>query len=175
MLLDRFALWLAQGFGLGRVPRAPGTAGSIAGLLWFGVLVLVPSASCFFSGLVLSLLVSVAITGRAEELLAQKDPNSVVLDEIVAIPVCFAGWMTMLWAHLGHWPAGAHVLRVDRWPEVVGILVAFRVFDILKPWPVRQVQRLRGGWGITLDDLLAAFYVNLCVLALYLARPAWLS
>ena len=44
---------------------------------------------------------------------------------------------------------------------VAAIFILFRIFDILKPWPVRQSQRLPGGWGVTVDDLLAAAYAGL--------------
>jgi phosphatidylglycerophosphatase A len=54
---------------------------------------------------------------------------------------------------------------------VAGVFAAFRLFDILKPWPVRQSQVLPGGWGITIDDLLAAVYVNLLFLAINAVKP----
>ena len=53
---------------------------------------------------------------------------------------------------------------------MVAVFAAFRFFDVLKPWPVRQSQRLPGGWGVTMDDVLAALYVNLLA-ALTLLLP----
>jgi phosphatidylglycerophosphatase A len=49
----------------------------------------------------------------------------------------------------------------------IGVFAAFRFFDVAKPWPVRQSQALPGGWGITVDDFLAAFYVNAVVLLVF--------
>ena len=53
------------------------------------------------------------------------------------------------------------------WPLTLGVFALFRFFDVVKPWPVRQSQSLPGGWGVTVDDALAAVYVNLTVLAAY--------
>jgi phosphatidylglycerophosphatase A len=53
---------------------------------------------------------------------------------------------------------------VERWPTLIGIFILFRIFDILKPWPVKGSQKMRGGWGVTIDDVLAAVYVNIVVL-----------
>ena len=50
------------------------------------------------------------------------------------------------------------------------LFVLFRLFDIAKPWPIRGSQSLPGGWGVTVDDLLAAAYVNVIVLAVFLAK-----
>lgn len=96
-------------------------------------------------------------------MLGQTDPPSVVLDEIVAMPFCFAGWLA-----IRGWPESSpfQALFTNSGPWwSLGIFAAFRFFDILKPWPIRQSQALPGGWGVTLDDLLAAVYVNLAVVA----------
>lgn len=110
----------------------------------------------------------------AEKSLDQKDPGSVVLDEIVAVPVCFLIWVIVIWRQSGHWPSLNSFFGSEKWIVTLGVLVAFRVFDVLKPWPVRQAQDLPGGFGVTVDDLLAAFYVNLGVLVAYLTEPSWL-
>ena len=158
---DRFILWIAQGFGVGRIPFAPGTFGSLVGLLWFAVL-LVPGNPWFgLGGMLAAILLSVWFCGAAEKILNRTDPGSVVLDEIVAVPLCFAVWVgEYLWRH-GVLPAPGFFFSRDNWPLTVAVFVAFRFFDVLKPWPVRQSQRLPGGWGVTIDDVLAALYVNL--------------
>lgn len=163
---NRFILWLAQGFGVGRIPSAPGTFGSLVGLLWFGVLLIPHSFEIYLGGMLAGFALSVWICGEAEKILKQKDPGSIVLDEIVAIPLCF------FWVILKHRTFDP-VLTIDAYwrPDgSIGLLQtlmlfgAFRLFDIWKPWPVSQSQRLPGGWGVTFDDLLAAFYVNLVAL-----------
>jgi phosphatidylglycerophosphatase A len=169
-LMNPLILWLAQGFGVGRVPFAPGTFGSLAGVLWFLVLLIPQSVGFFVLGVVASVALSVWCCGKAEQLLKQKDPGSVVLDEIIAIPVCFAGWAAALYIQGGVLPAPGYFLSSPVWPYTLAVFGLFRLFDVAKPWPVRQSQSLPGGWGVTVDDLLAAGYVNLCVLVF-----AWAS
>jgi phosphatidylglycerophosphatase A len=154
-MCNRIALWLAQGLGVGRIRYAPGTFGSGLGFVWF-LLIAAPGNFAFFAtAILLSFFVSVLCADIAEGILRQHDPNSIVIDEIIAIPVCFLGWMAVdpnatgaLW-----------FVTAGRWKISALILLAFRVFDIWKPWPVRQSQRLPGGWGVTVDDVLAAIYV----------------
>jgi phosphatidylglycerophosphatase A len=167
---DRFILWIAQGFGVGRIPFAPGTFGSLLGLLWLAVL-LVPGNPWFgLFGMLAAIVLSVWFCGAAERILRRTDPGSVVLDEIVAVPLCFAVWVgEYLWRH-GVLPAPGFFFNRDNWPLTVAVFGAFRFFDVLKPWPVRQSQRLPGGWGVTIDDVLAALYVNLLA-ALTLLLP----
>lgn len=160
-------LWMAQGFGAGRIPIAPGTFGSLAGLLWFGALLATGSFWVFLTGIVAGVALSIWLCGAAEKILKQTDPGSVVLDEIVAIPLCFAGWVGILFFHEGHVPAPEFFLRPRTWLLTAGVFAAFRFFDVVKPWPVRQSQSLPGGWGVTVDDLLAAIYVNAVVFLIY--------
>jgi phosphatidylglycerophosphatase A len=127
---ERLIKLLATGFGAGYAPMAPGTVGSVVGVaLWWIAPQgdwIVFSASC---------LVAVWCAGEAARLFQHPDPACVVIDEIVAVPVALAG------VH-GWWLALAFGL--------------FRLFDVWKPWPIRQSQKLPGGWGIVVDDLLAA-------------------
>jgi len=158
-------LWIAQGFGVGRIPIAPGTFGSIVGLGWFAVLLCAHSWAIFIVGNLLAVALSVWLCGGAERILNRRDPGSVVLDEIVAMPICFIGWLAIVWWPQHHWP-GVEFFWV-RWPSTIGVFALFRLFDVLKPWPVRQSQNLWGGLGITVDDVLAAVYVNIVVLAVF--------
>lgn len=169
--MKRIILFLAQGFGLGKIPFAPGTFGSLAGLAWFAGLLAVSSATYFFWGLIVAIGFSIVVTGAAENALGQKDPSSFVLDEIVAVPACFIGWLVILARHKDHWPAFGSFFDSQHWPATLGVVTAFRIFDILKPWPVWQAQSLLGGWGVTMDDLLAALYVNLVFFAAYSLKP----
>jgi phosphatidylglycerophosphatase A len=168
---DHFILWIAQGFGVGRIPFAPGTFGSLVGLVWFAVLLLPGNPWLGLGGILASIFLSVLLCGAAEKILHRTDPGSIVLDEIVAVPLCFVVWLVQYLARHGVLPAPEYFFSRDGWPLTLAVFAAFRFFDVLKPWPVRQSQRLPGGWGVTMDDVLAAFYVNL-VAALALLLPA---
>jgi phosphatidylglycerophosphatase A len=152
-------LWIAQGFGVGRIPFAPGTFGSIVGLVWFGLLLASGNIWIFLLGTIVGLGFSVWLCGFAEKSLRQKDPSSVVLDEITAMPVCFLSLVAMSIRQTGAMPKLGSLLSGTNVLLLLGVFVAFRVFDIWKPWPVRQSQALPGGWGVTIDDVLAAGYV----------------
>jgi phosphatidylglycerophosphatase A len=133
-------VFVAVGCGLGLVPFAPGTFGSLAGppLAW-GIQQL-PYWAQWLAPLV-CFLVGVPICGIAARGLGLKDPGPVVLDEIAAFSVVFLG------------------VNVNAKTAVLGF-VLFSVFDITKPWPARQLERLPGGWGIMADDFAAAAYAG---------------
>jgi phosphatidylglycerophosphatase A len=84
----------------------------------------------------------------------RSDPcgGSIVLDEITAMPLCFVLWLAIPWFQ-------RHELPVPGWQLLTVIFILFRIFDIAKPWPIRRTQKLPGGWGVTVDDALAAIYV----------------
>jgi len=163
-------LFLAQGFGVGRIPFAPGTFGSLAGLVWFAALLATRRYDLYVMGAVLGVFLSVWFCGAAEKILKQKDPSSVVLDEIIAIPFCFLPWVTYEWLPQHKLPALEAFLGGRAWLGTIGVFILFRVFDIVKPWPVRQSQRLPGGLGVTVDDILAAAYVALITWGFLLLR-----
>lgn len=129
---------------LGRSLPAPGTWGSLAGLLYFTVF-FAHGLSPF--GLLLlnlaGIYVAVALCGEAEVRLGRRDPGEVILDEFVAMPLCFLGWLQLA----GTWP---------RWVVLVSGFLLFRFYDILKPFGIRRLQDLPGGWGVVVDDLAAA-------------------
>jgi phosphatidylglycerophosphatase A len=145
--------------GLGRRMPAPGTWGSLAGLLYFYL--------CFtYMGIVGSLVANavgayaaVAFCGEAEARLGKRDPSEVILDEFVAMPLCFLGW---------YWITPGFGLGF------VGLLAAgfalFRFYDIRKPLVIDSLQALPGGWGIVLDDTAAALAT--CA-TLHLAHAVW--
>ena len=157
-------LWLAQGFGVGRIPFAPGTFGSLVGLGWFLILMATGSFWVYVAGIVLGIILSVWLCGAAEKLLKRTDPPSVVLDEIAAMPLCFAAWVASDWFRHGHWPEPESFLNHQNWVRTAVVFALFRFFDILKPWPVGRSQKLPGGWGVTVDDVLAAIYVSVVTL-----------
>jgi phosphatidylglycerophosphatase A len=143
---DGFVRFVATGGYIGYMPIAPGTCGSVLGLGIFLLLALF-SLSVYGMALVSLLAVGIWTAGEAEKLLGRKDASPIVIDEIVGMLVtCCA--------------IPAAVL-----PVLVGFL-AFRLFDIYKPVP--QLERLPGGWGVMLDDLLAGLLAQGCVRLLLL-------
>jgi phosphatidylglycerophosphatase A len=158
-VLATVLLWIAQGFGVGRVPLAPGTLGSAVGLLWFFILLATANLWAYVACAFGLLAFAVWSCGAAEKILGQTDPSSVVLDEIAAVPFCFVTWLAHCLSGLRRFP-GIEDFLPDNWTGVLALLIVFRIFDIWKPWPIRQSQALPGGWGVTVDDFLAALYVN---------------
>jgi phosphatidylglycerophosphatase A len=142
------AVFLATGFGAGLLPRAPGTWGSLlaVGLAW-GIVQLWGTFGLAV-GVALAFGVGVWASGVCIDKYGSKDPKQVVIDEIA-----------------GQWLV---LLAVP--PEVVGYalgFVLFRVFDIFKPWPVSWADRtIKGGLGVMLDDILAAVYAIIVIIAL---------
>jgi phosphatidylglycerophosphatase A len=163
MKMQGWLLWVAQGFGLGRIPVAPGTFGSLAGLLWLALLLRAGNLWLFLLLLAGGCGLAIWLCGLAETTLRQTDPASVVLDEIAALPLCFLPLVALEWFRHGRLPDPELFFSEHSWPLTLTIFLLFRVFDVLKPWPVRQSQRLPGGWGVVVDDLLAAVYVALGV------------
>lgn len=162
---SKLIVWVAQGFGVGRIPFAPGTWGSLLGVFWSLFLLVYCSPIFFVLLMALSVALAVWICGEAEKILGAKDPSSVVLDEIVAMPLVYAGiWLWQRPSGIGHgWSFWTSAELVDlremargMWPIFLGGFVLFRLFDIWKPGPIRHLQRLRGGWGVVVDDLAAA-------------------
>ena len=153
--MNAFLLWVAQGFGVGRIPVAPGTIGSVVGLGWFALLLLTGNFWLFLGGTVLGLAFSVWLCGVGEKILRQTDPGSIVLDEIAAIPVCFLGLIVhAFWKSGALLPPAAFFSKQHLWLPLVAF-GAFRFFDILKPWPISAAERLPGGLGVMMDDVLA--------------------
>jgi len=130
---------LAFGFGAGLAPKAPGTFGTLAAVPFYLVLARLP-LSAYLAVLAIVIVAGIWICGRTSRDLGVHDHPGIVWDE-------FAGfYVTMIAA-----PAG--------WLWVVVGFVLFRVFDILKPWPIGWLdRRVQGGVGIMLDDLLAGAY-----------------
>jgi phosphatidylglycerophosphatase A len=155
----RLVIWLAEGFGVGRFPYGPGTIGSFLGLIWFALLVLPASLTVFFVGLAAGLFLSVVLCGAAERVSGRKDPESVVLDEITALPICFIPWLLIEYGRLQQMPSpGFFFGSRTIWMSFI-LFGLFRLLDIWKPWPIRPSQKLPGGWGVTIDDVLAATFV----------------
>lgn len=174
----RLLLLIATGFGLGYIPFAPGTFGSLVGVL----LVLLPSwlltggVMVFYSETLdpvlllqcaligLSAILGVWSAGRAAEFLGQRDPQTVVVDEISGQQIAIVLGTTL---PLFIRPTQTSWFLVLNWKYLLLGFILFRVFDIWKPFPARQAESLPGGWGIMADDWVAAVYA---ALGLWLAR-----
>lgn len=128
--------FLAFGFGSGLARKAPGTWGTLAGLLFVPLLQLL-SLPLALAIIVLASVFGIWLCGRVADDLGVHDHGGIVWDEIVGI------WITL-------------ILLPAHWDWWLGGFVVFRFFDILKPWPVRVLdRRIGGGLGIMLDDILA--------------------
>jgi phosphatidylglycerophosphatase A len=140
--MRRLALLLATWWGVGYVPRAPGTAGTIAAIPFFFLLSLLPLSA--YLACVLGLgLVACWAAGEAERIFREKDSQRIVIDEAVGFFIT----MTAL---------------PPTWPYLIGGFCLFRCFDILKPPPIRLIERkVKGGYGVVLDDVLAAIYAQI--------------
>jgi phosphatidylglycerophosphatase A len=147
-------LFLATGFYSGYIPVAPGTAGSVVGLvLAWGVTVPLEHRSRLAALALIAVLFAVGcwLSEHAETLLDQHDSSHIVIDEIVGMTLTMYLCPAASWAAFG---AG---------------FALFRLFDVLKPEPAGLIdRRMRGGVAVMLDDVVAAIYANLVLHALAL-------
>ncbi len=135
-------LRLARVGSCGKLP-APGTWGSLAGLTYFNIFFAFSPSPVVWILNLLGSIVAVGICSEAEVRLGKSDPGEVVLDEFVAMPLCFLGWDRL--------PENWSV-----WLVCLAGFALFRLFDILKPFGISRLQRLPGGWGVVVDDVAAA-------------------
>jgi phosphatidylglycerophosphatase A len=191
------SLFVATSGGLGYIPKAPGTFGSLAGL----VLALLPFQylavrtgtlvqAVLMRGvwvdplLVSQIWVTLAVAfvgvytaGRAARYWQQKDPQRVVIDEVSGqhIALLLGSVLPVWWKPVASWAPGKLGFITYQsalsWKYLLLGLILFRAFDIWKPFPVRQAESLPGGWGIMADDWVAAVYA---ALGLWIARAAGL-
>jgi len=138
---------LGSCFGLGLIPKAPGTFGTLGGvaIAWF-----LPDQRALLLTTLVVTVVGVGLATLAEKHVGGTDPQWFVLDEV-------AGYLAVLIGLPFHEP----------W-LLAAAFVAFRLFDITKPWPIRKFEKLPGGWGVMADDLVAAFYAYALILPLVL-------
>lgn len=133
---NRLIKFFATGFGVGYMPKAPGTFGTLIGVgYWWGLTY--ANFYVYWTIVLAGLGWAVLLSEEAARLFNHPDPSAVVIDEIVVMPIALAG------------------LQGAPWLIVVAFLL-FRVLDVWKPGPIREVQHLPGGWGIVADDFLAA-------------------
>lgn len=134
----------AFGFGSGLAPKAPGTFGTLAAIPVFW-LIQDLSWPLYLSWLVVTFILGVYWCDRSAKALGVHDHGGIVWDEMVGY------WLTMFFAPVG-------------WLWILGGFVLFRFFDILKPWPINIIdRRVGGGFGIMVDDIVAALYAWLAL------------
>ncbi len=141
-MLSRWACILATGFGCGHVPIASGTVGSLVGVL---IYLFLNSLSSFWTNVLFLgclFVTGVYVSGLAEKVFQETDARVIVIDEIYGMVLT--------------------LLLLPKTTYLVAAFVLFRLFDILKPFPVGMVERkMRGGLAIMLDDVVAAGYTVL--------------
>jgi phosphatidylglycerophosphatase A len=151
----RLAFAIATVFKAGYIPIAPGTVGSIIGLLVFWLIKdyasftieMFVAATLFFAGVWASTIV--------EQVLERHDPGVVIVDEVVGMLV-------------------ALMLLPPTITVTFLAFLLFRVFDIIKPYPARRCEQLSRGWGIMMDDVVAGLYVNVLIHIILWIVPQWL-
>jgi len=143
---DKWIRVLATGFGTGLSPFAPGTMGTLAGVLICLASSPLPWLFRLFFVVAIS-AVSIYVAGEAEKLYGNTDDQRIVIDEIAGYQV------TMLPVAV----TGLHLLTA---------FVLFRIFDIWKPFPLKHFQKFPGGWGVVADDLGAGVYTGILILIL---------
>jgi phosphatidylglycerophosphatase A len=164
----RFALFVATAAGLGYLPKAPGTWGSLAGVAIYSLIqsFFLPLTTwvryfdtttqiVWIAWTAIPIAIILAVFGlwsseRTARFAGQKDPQFVVIDEVSGQHLTYLLSLTLL-----------------NWKYLLLGFILFRVFDIWKPFPARQAESLPGGWGIMADDWIAAIYAGL---GLWLAR-----
>lgn len=145
---------IAFGFGAGLVPKAPGTFGTLVGLpFWFFLQFSTPEYYLVACGLLF--VFGCWVCGESARLLGVHDYGGIVFDEIVGFLIACAPLLPAL-----------NLTQDSTWLWLFAVFALFRFFDILKPWPIRWLDKhVRGGFGIMLDDVLAGIYSAICLLA----------
>jgi phosphatidylglycerophosphatase A len=139
--------FLATAGYIGYFPVAPGTAGSVVGLI-LGELIFAPlwtrSSAEFLPLFAILFLGGCLVAGAAERQSGTHDDSHIVIDEIFGM-------------------VAAIFLIPGRWPWLIAALALFRALDVIKPWPASYFDAMHGGAGVMLDDLIAAIYTNLAL------------
>jgi len=154
--MTQLALSLATVLGIGRIPFAPGTFGSIPGVLlalWLHHLGL---WWLELAVIIVTFAVGTWAAGVAERHFQLTDPGPVVIDEVLGMLVTVA------------------FMPVNITGAIVGFFV-FRAFDIVKPFPARNLERLHGGLGIMADDFAAGVWGQIVMRLLIWMLPGWLT
>jgi phosphatidylglycerophosphatase A len=154
---QRLAVFFATGFGLGYSPVMSGTVGSIPGVII--AYYLLKQTLSWQVGVAAALaLLAIPICHAAEPVFKKKDDGRIVADEYMTFPLCVIGLSTALAAHPSFWAVA---------------FVTNRALDIIKPAPARQIQKVPGGPGIVLDDIVSSLYSLALNHGLYYCFSRW--
>jgi phosphatidylglycerophosphatase A len=143
----KVALVLSTWFGIGLFPFAPGTLGTLGAIPF---VILLTDLGVFYKSLILVIFVAMAVwvSDKTQDLLKDRDPSAVVIDEVAGF------FLTMFFLPFS-------------WLNLALGFILFRIFDILKPYPIKRLEGLKGGFGIVTDDLLAGLYAYAGVLIIF--------
>jgi phosphatidylglycerophosphatase A len=145
--MNYFTTILATGFGVGYSPIAPGTLGTLLAIPIYYFLSEL-SFPLYELTLITFFFLSSWISEKAENYFGKKDDPRIVIDEMMGF------FIAMLW--------------VTKTPFFILVgFILFRVFDIFKPFPIRRFEKVRGGFGVVLDDVMAGIYANIILHVLY--------
>lgn len=156
MSLRRLGVFIATCAHIGYAPVAPGTFGSAVGLLIYYLVRRQGSVSVELGVIAVVMVVGLWSATEAEHHFGGIDPGPVVIDEVIGMLITLA----------------LHPVSVTG--AIVGFFI-FRVLDVVKPWPARQLEHLPGGFGVVLDDVMAGVYGNLLIWGLIRLLPTWLT
>jgi len=140
---------IASVFYIGYLPVAPGTLGSLAALVLFYFIC--HSAILMAAVILIVVILGFVTAGKVEKMFGEKDPGEIIIDEFSGMLICLYGIP----------PTMGYV--------VTGFLL-FRFLDIVKPKPIRDLEKLKGSMGIMLDDLVAGVYANMALQVIYIAN-----
>jgi len=156
MLLRRLGVFIATCAHVGYAPVAPGTFGSVAGLVIYYLVRRQASTAVELGVIAVILVIGLWSATEAEHHFGGIDPGPVVIDEVIGMLITLA----------------LHPVNVLG--AITGFFI-FRVLDIIKPWPARQLEVLPGGFGVVLDDVMAGMYGNLLLWGLIWLLPIWFT
>ena len=154
--MTRLAVFIATFVYTGLFPFAPGTVGSLGGLVVYGLIARL-GAGVALEGLAIAVLYGVGVWAAAvaERHFGGVDPGPVVIDEVVGMLITL------------------FLVPVSVTGAIIGLLL-FRVFDIVKPFPAGKLEELHGGFGVMSDDAMAGVYANLVLRVLWWLAPGWI-
>ena len=152
--MTQLAIVLATFGYVGYFPIAPGTAGSLAGLVLFAFVRWLGMPAFEIATIVVVLVAGTWAASATEHVLGQKDPGAIVIDEVLGMLMTLA------------------LLPVSALGIFIGFLL-FRLFDVVKPFPAARMEHLKGGPGVMLDDAVAGIYAHLSMRVLALLVPSW--
>jgi phosphatidylglycerophosphatase A len=156
-----FILGISSGFGLGYLPKAPGTFGSLLGIP-FGLLLLqLPPWAAALIVVTLTLL-STPLVYRAGQAWGKVDCQRIVWDEVIGQGIAILGLRRSL-SMSEWWSSRGQEFQVPDFTMLAVAFVAFRAFDILKPFPARTFDEQDSGFGVMMDDVVAGLYAALLV------------